>query len=168
MAEPKTIDGLQLHQDMAHQRREWRIQRIGWVVMALLLLAALAGLLGPGPLSRSVVAAEDGTLRVEYNRFERLQSASELRIELPAGATQAGTVRLRLNRAFVENADIQDVVPEPGSITADADGFVYELDTGASVGPVIVRYEYLRFGSTPVRVAIEGGSAVSFDQWVYP
>lgn len=170
MAETKTVDGMQLHQDMAHQRREWRVQRIAWAVMALVLLAALAGLLGPGPLSRSVANAADGALRVEYNRFERLQSPSELRIRLPADAARTGTVRLRLNREFVGNVEIRDVLPEPESSSADADGFVYELDTGGSGGPVTVavRYEYRTFGSTPVRVAIDAGPAVSFDQWVYP
>jgi hypothetical protein len=170
MAGTKSIDDLQLKQDMAHQRREWRVQRIGWAVMALLLLAALAGLLGPGPLSRTVVNGADSRLRVEYDRFAHTQAPGELLIELPADIAKAGTVRLRLNREFVESVEIMGVVPEPASSTIDGNGLVYELATRASARPVTVavQYEYRVFGSTPVRVAIEGGPAVSFDQWVYP
>lgn len=164
----KSIDGLQLHQNMAHQRREWRVQRIGWALMALLLLAALLGLLGPGPLSRTTAAA--GALRVEYNRFEHMQAPSEMRIGLPADAVDGGTVRLRLSRAFVENVQLERIDPQPRANAADGDGFVYEFDTRQSRVPVdvIVRYQYQAFGRMPVRVAIEGGPAMSFEQWVYP
>lgn len=170
MAETKSIDGLQINQDMPHQRREWRAQRIGWVVMALLLIAALAGLLGPGPLSSSVANAPDGALRVEYDRFERLQSPNELRIGLPADAARTGTVRLRLNREFVESVDLQRFDPQPESVAVDADGFVYEFAVNPAGRPpaVIAHYQYRNAGSTSVRVSVEGGPAVAFGQWVYP
>jgi hypothetical protein len=168
MTETKSIDGLQLHQDMTHQRREWRVQRIAWVLMGLLMLAALLGLLGPGPLSHADVSA--AALRVEYSRFEHMQAPGELRIELPADAVQAGTVRLRLNRGFVEQVDLERIDPEPRASAADSDGLIYEFDTRRSPGPVavVVYYKYRTFGHMPVHVAMEGGPAVSFAQWVYP
>lgn len=170
MSDTRSIDGLQINQDMPHQRREWRAQRIGWLAMALLLVAALAGLLGPGPLSSSVASAPDGALRVEYDRFERLQAPNELRIGLPADVAGAGSVRLRLNREFVENADIERFDPQPESVAVDADGFVYEfvVNPAGSAPTVIAHYQYRTAGSTPVRVSIEGGPAVAFSQWVYP
>ena len=51
------VGDLQIHQDLCQERREWKIQRVGWLLMALMLVAALAGLLGPGPLSSTI--AED-------------------------------------------------------------------------------------------------------------
>lgn len=109
-------------------------------------------------------------MRVEYDRFERLQSPNEMRIELPAEAVRAGTVRLRLNRAFMERVNLERIEPEPESVAVDGDGFVYELLVGASgrPAPVVARYEYRTFGRSPVRVAVEGGPAVAFEQWVYP
>lgn len=44
--------------DIAYQRREWIAQRIGWVTIALLVVAALLGLLGSvGP---SATGTHDG------------------------------------------------------------------------------------------------------------
>lgn len=170
MSETESIDGLQINQDMPHQRREWRAQRTGWVVIALLLVAALAGLLGPGPLSSSVAHAPDGGLRVEYDRFERLQSPNELRIVLPADLARTGSIRIRLNREFVESADLERFDPDPVSVAVDADGFVYEFAVNPAGRPptVIAHYQYRSAGSTPVRVSVEGGPAVAFGQWVYP
>ncbi|WP_324277336.1 hypothetical protein [Blastococcus brunescens] len=38
--------GLQVADHDAFQRREWKAERIGWVLMVLLVVAALVGLLG--------------------------------------------------------------------------------------------------------------------------
>ena len=45
----KTVQGMRIEEDRAYQRREWRFERIGWAVMAALLMAGLIGLLGDGP-----------------------------------------------------------------------------------------------------------------------
>lgn len=42
---------LEVGEDVKFQNRWWVFERIAWVFMALLLLAALLGLLGPGLLS---------------------------------------------------------------------------------------------------------------------
>jgi hypothetical protein len=165
-----SIDGLQIHEDMAYQRREWRVQRIGWAVMGLLLLAALAGLLGPGPLSDAAAGRAGGPLRVEYSRFERMQSPGELRIHVAARLARTGTVRLRLNRGFVEKIDLVRLYPEPVSTDVDGNGFTYEVGTSGAAAPItaVVQYKYRAFGRMPVQVAVEDGAAVSFEQWVYP
>ena len=42
---------LQIEEDLPLQERTWRFQRVGWAIMGLLLLSALAGLFANGPLS---------------------------------------------------------------------------------------------------------------------
>ncbi len=42
---------LELAQDLDFERHTWTVERIGWLAMAAVGLAALAGWLGPGPLS---------------------------------------------------------------------------------------------------------------------
>ena len=68
---------LELHQDPRFTRRIAAIQRAGWVVMGLVIAAALLGLFGAGPLSRATAEAADGTLRLEYDRFGRLSAPGE-------------------------------------------------------------------------------------------
>lgn len=66
MAEHARKGGLEVSQDLNFQRREWVVQRVGWVVMAVLLVAALLGLFGPGPLSKSIAGSASGPVRAEY------------------------------------------------------------------------------------------------------
>jgi hypothetical protein len=69
--------------ELAFHQREWRLQRIGWGLLALFLLLALGGLFGDGPLSHSRDASAAGS--VEYERFVRDGLATEL-IVTPASA----------------------------------------------------------------------------------
>ena len=66
---------LQIEQDMGFQRTEWVVQRAGWVGMALLILAALVGLLGRGPLSAAVARAGDGALSGRVSPLRALSHA---------------------------------------------------------------------------------------------
>jgi hypothetical protein len=52
MAEKPHSGDLELDQDLAFERRTWTVERVAWVAMGLMGIAALAGLLGPGPLSK--------------------------------------------------------------------------------------------------------------------
>jgi hypothetical protein len=75
---------LDVEQDMPFIRKEWAAERIAWVVFLLLFLAALAGLLGTGPLSHTT--ASSGAMEVEYYRFVHRNTGTEL-IITPGEAT---------------------------------------------------------------------------------
>ena len=96
----KTVQGLQIEEDRAHQRREWRIERVGWVLMAGLLLAGLLGLLGDGPLSRAT-AGSAGALSVEYDRLQRAAAPYEYRFEVDPSLAREGQLRLRFDDALL-------------------------------------------------------------------
>lgn len=49
------VGDLEIEEDLDHQRRCWKLERASWAVMALVLLAAMAGLFGSGPLSWATV-----------------------------------------------------------------------------------------------------------------
>lgn len=80
-------------------RAEDWFHRAGWTLLALILLAALAGLLGPGPLS-SRTACAGPAFCVEYERFIRNHAPAELRIRLTHGG--GGPIRLVLGRQFLK------------------------------------------------------------------
>ena len=48
MSKAERAGDLEIVEDLSFQRREWRVQRGGWVVMAVLILLALLGLTGRG------------------------------------------------------------------------------------------------------------------------
>ena len=71
--------GLEFPEGHGVSRAEERLHKLGWIVFAGLLLAALAGLLGPGPLSSRSKSA-DPALSVEYERFLRNHAPADLRL----------------------------------------------------------------------------------------
>src|SRR5690606_40519760 len=63
----------------ASQRFEWRVERIAWVLAALLFALALLGVFGGGPLSRASAGSSDQTVQVDYERFVRVATSTTLK-----------------------------------------------------------------------------------------
>ena len=57
MSSMQRVGDLEIEQDHDFQRRSWRLQRAGWIVLSLVLLAGLLGLFGSGPLAHATVGA---------------------------------------------------------------------------------------------------------------
>lgn len=174
MAEPNFVGTLQVGQEIDHERREWKIERIAWMVFLLIIIAGLAGLFGNGPLAHGTAGVENSALWVAYERLDRVQDDSKLDIFIGAQAIREGGVRLSLNRDYVEALDIQRVRPEPRSQTVVGDRVVYEFHAQApdqgSLQPfqVTMDYEARDFGNVEAQVALEGGLTLTFTQFIYP
>lgn len=168
MTEIKHIGGLELDEDLPHQRREWTVQRVGWVVMALVVLAALAGLLGHGPLSQATARSDDGTVSVEYDRFERLQSPGRYAVLLAPAVVPGERVELRFGPEWVKRAEIERVDPQPVEVRAEGAAMVYTFATtpGQPVR-VQVQFRTQAFGSLPVTIDV-AGRRLDFRQFIYP
>ena len=67
----KKTDGLEITEDMSFQNLTWKIQRIGWVIMFILVLLALLGLFGDGLLADTTAGSSEAGLSIEYPRYER-------------------------------------------------------------------------------------------------
>jgi hypothetical protein len=162
--------GLELHDAPEFQRRTWMFQRIGWAVMAAILASALLGLMGRGPLSHTYVVQRDAPLALEYERFGRHGSASQLRVHLLPGSSEQGRARLRFDRRFYENVEDLQVVPEPTRFEAGAEWITLTVATDRPDLPTVVVVDYTPEGYGPLagRVGLEGKSPVHFDQFVYP
>ncbi len=79
------LPALQLPEDMRFQRAEWRVQRIGRLLMLAIVIAALAGVFGDGPLATRFHASGDGVLQVEYDRFVRVGASARLLVKTADG-----------------------------------------------------------------------------------
>ena len=154
--------------DLAWHRAEWRAQRIGWVLLGLVIVTAGAGFLGPGPLGRAR-AVEPRGLAVDYYRVERREAPTTLLVHVPADAVQGGTVGLTLDGAYARRLEVERVTPEPAAVEVRPDGLLYRLRTGTG-GPleikVTVRFE--RTGIAGGRLGLGDGREVAFRQLVLP
>lgn len=75
--------------DIAFQRKAWKVERVGWACLLVLVVFALLGLFSNGPLSDRRLTTPDGTLQVDDQRFLRQGGRSPLRLALQGepGAT---------------------------------------------------------------------------------
>ena len=109
------VNGTDIHEDMPTQEREWRVQRAGWAFMAAIVVAALVGLLGNGPLNERTLTSANGGLQVTYQRFRRLQTPGTLNLKVTP-QPGAGQVQVSLNDAYLDAVYVQSVTPEPASV----------------------------------------------------
>jgi hypothetical protein len=159
-------------EDGQHQRStraEWVAERIGWLVIAGLLLAAVLGLLGPGYLSHREAASADGRVRVEYYAIERSERPNVLRIHAQP-ERGAEHLRLALSHTLTEEASFESIVPEPERMELEDDRIVYVFRAAEieASGLITYRYRYEDFGWARFQINLDGGSEVEVTQFVCP
>ncbi|MDP9363841.1 MAG: hypothetical protein M3Q10_06385 [Chloroflexota bacterium] len=169
MASVERVGDLEVGQDLGFQRREWAVQRVAWVVAALIGVAALLGVLGSsGPFAHGL--AEEGGLRVDYLRFERRHAPTELRIEAAPASAQQGQLLLWLDRSYVRSLEIDQIEPEPDQVEAAGERVVFTFLVADPNQPneIAVPMQHDDWGVKTGRLGLVGGPEVAFRQVVYP
>ena len=163
------IGDLEINQDLSVQERMWKIQRVGWAIMLVVIFLGLIGLFGHGPISWTSAGNKAQGFWVEYERFVRNQSQSTLLIHLP---TMNGSDRVSfwLNDTFVAGVEIQHMTPAPRA-TAEMDhGVLYEIDLVDKQEQVLIILPLIhqRSGWLAGELRSPGAVPVKFTQLVYP
>jgi len=150
---------IDLSHDLRFVRRSWIAERVGWAALGALILAGLLGFLGPGPLSGRTA---DGPPRLEYDRFERVDTPAELKARLSGGARN-----LWVEKRWLERVDVERVRPQPLRTSDQGEWLVYSFE---GEGPIDVRLgvRFLRAGGAEGRFGVSPERAVSVKQFVYP
>lgn len=165
----KEVSGIQINEERPQQRREWRIERIGWVVMGALLLAGLLGLLGSGPLARAQAGGD--ALSVDYECLQRAKAPTEYRFEVNPALMGGGPVRLRFDDVLLEEVKLERIVPEPDTVRAGPGYTEFEFAMGPGTGApaqITFQFEPTTFGHVAGRVTAPGTEPLVLDQFVFP
>ena len=166
LAQPES--DLDLQENVGIERRGWRVQRAAWLAMLVVVLAALGGLFGNGPLSWSTRTSTDGDLRVTYDRFARLGGNAELGIDLGTSSDESSNVAIEIERSYLEAVVVQSVTPQPDSVESAGEflRYVFRADSGSPLR-VVFEVEPDSAWSASGRVRA-GGDDVELDMFVYP
>lgn len=157
-------------------RREWVASRAVWVVMALVVGGALAGMSGSGPLARasSTSPLGDGDATLNYPRFARFHAPTALVVSVDAPETTATTLRISLSPELAGQVDVRQVTPQPDATSLGPDGGVYEWQVEDWAAPVSVQFSIRPddHGQVGGRVTVAAGNgapaAIDFTTWVLP
>ena len=160
----------QLEQDLLFQRRTWKVQRIGWGVIALILFAAGLGLFGHGAFSETT--AHDGPvpLSLDYERFGRYQSEMTLRLHVHEGADSQGIVRIWFSDDYLRNMHIVHIMPAPDTTELSPTGMTYVFRQPKPGAPahIIVDLQAQTMGRISGRIGLDDAHTLQFRQWIYP
>lgn len=162
-------DGLEISQDLSFQRREWRAQRVIWIFIVVLLAAALAGLIGPGPLS--LVSAGSSRFQIRYLRFGRWQAPESLVISISGEGPRP--LQVSFNRSYLDSMSVQQITPQPASARLSGGAFIYSFATGKGSSTDITfdlqpSSMGLIHGTITMLVAGGQGPRLDFRQLIYP
>lgn len=168
MRQGKHENGLQIYDDWEFQRRSWRVQRIGWVLMVLFILAGLMGLLGSGWLGHTTIATADRALQLEYDRFLRLHSPSRVKIRAIAPTPQE--LQIRIERQYLEGLQVARMMPEPDRVEIEPENYAYYFLTSSANRPVTIALEIEpeRVGWLDGKISLATDRGLQLRQWVYP
>lgn len=159
-------DQLEIDQDLSLQRRMWHVQRGGWLAMCLLLVAALLGVFGNGPASRS--SSDGAGLRLEYERFLRFKAPTALKLRVSSKAAN-GILPLQVSSEFLEHVRLESVHPQPSRVEAGQLWTTYFfVRSEPDAFTVVFHFKPEAIGRLTGEFKLARGQPLSFLQFVYP
>ncbi len=169
----RRIGSLEIEEDFKVQQIVWAAQRVGWAVLTLIAFAALLGLFGRGWLSKVTAEAEGVPLKLNYERFGRVEAPMQLEVNIEPQAVRDGKVRLWVSSEYVRSFAVESIIPEPEQVEVGGDRFTYEFTAQDESGPVLINFTVLPDEMGPLSAQIglageEGIPPLSLDQFIYP
>lgn len=161
---PPLQEGRPIKEDMRLQRWIWRCERLGWVLLGLFVVLALAGLFASGgPWVTASRVSDDGQLWVEYERFQRRGAPATLTLELAPGHSKVG-----LDERLVADWTVEALYPQPVRMTSE-DGVLWlELATGSGPSRLHLALRPDALGRVDWRILRPGQPALALSAFIYP
>ena len=161
---------IEIDQDPKFQQRDWHAQRIGRVVMAFVVVAALAGAFGDGVLSSRTARTGDGRLEVEYDRIARHGAPQPLRVHVAARAPGDSVVDLWIAQHYVHGIVMREISPSPVETWAGGERLVYRFRLAdlPRTAVIVFHAEANDLWSRSGAVGLVSGDSVRFRQLVLP
>ena len=163
------LKDLEIEEDLPFQRKQFLFERIGWLAMAALVIAALAGAFGRGPVSKSSVGEREGPVWIQYERVGRLQSQTEMLIHVAADASSGDDLAVQVNSDFARNVEMIELSPKPDHEIVATDGITYHYRRrGKGAVQLKFVYEPSQPGSLHAEVRAASQAPLTFSQYVLP
>jgi hypothetical protein len=154
--------------DLAHERKVWKVEHWGWGVFALILLAALLGIFGEGLLARAKAGRPNSALRIEYDRFVRYQAPTMLKVHVAAGNNALPA--LWVARNYLDRVEVERISPEPERVKAGNNSLIYIFNIAQTNEEATISFQVkpTGYGKMPVSLGLVDGPQMDFTQFIYP
>ena len=102
---------LQIEEDMPFQEWTWKIERVGWVLMALIVLASALGLISEGPIGKTYLG-DPSSLQIELHQSIHIDTPTRIHVRLVAD----GPYSIQFPYSYLSRAQIAKIVPDPDRV----------------------------------------------------
>lgn len=151
--------------ELVYHRREWIVQRVGWVGMLLFIVAACFGLFGgQGAFTMTRGSAED--LLLEYDRFARY--ASDTAFILTVGKANGGIAVIEADDDFMRNVAVVSILPEPASMRSIGGRLRLTFAIDRLPATITMRLKPHRVGPLRGVFQLHSAAPIHVEQFVYP
>jgi hypothetical protein len=159
---------LEIEKDLDFQYRSWRFQRIGWIIMALIICAGLAGFFGHHPFTKKTEETANKILSVEYTPYTRYESQDNLRVRLTSDTPNLNIIRLWFDEAYLDSLTVVAVSPLPirGESRKGQRAFVFQSDGRPFTATFSVHLHKL--GVVQGSIGIDTGEVLPITHFVWP
>jgi hypothetical protein len=161
---PPLVSGLQIDQALEFQQRFHVIQRVAWSVLALVPVAAVAGLFGGGLFGATTAGGRAAGVTVTYDRFARITADTEIELRLERAD---GPTAVTISRALLDRYQVSEIRPEPVRVVTRPDRVEYVFAASAS-GTALFAVQPDDVGSSSGTVTVAGGAPVRVEQFIFP
>lgn len=161
----------ELEDDEPFQRRTWIVQRVGWVLLLVVLTASALGGLGPGLLGRSTAGSPETGLWIEYERIGRQDSPITVALHIDRRLVAGDRLHLVLGGDYLRGAELESLLPRPSGGGAAPQGGVLDFDLhggGAGVLRFVLRLKFTEAGVFRGEAGLLGGPTLKVSHWIYP
>jgi hypothetical protein len=157
---------LSRHEHTRCYRLGWIFERTGWVIMAVIIVGAIAGVFGHGSFSVIEVRAGDA-LTVRLPRFARAGAPLELDIEW---SSQQDETAMWIARDYLDQFEVDEVRPPPVATTFDRERIYYTFRTRRPRDRVEValRLRPLHGGRLVGSLGVDTEARVEVRQLIFP
>lgn len=156
-----------VEENIGRQHRTWRFERLGWCCLVVVVVMALAGIFGDGPLSEQQALSADGRVQIEYQRFSRNGAVDNLRVRVKG--QPASRVALLLDGSLFHESSIETMQPQPLLSQSQGQALLLHLatdDQGQATLHLTLQYDGV--GLLRAQARVGSTSTVAFTTFVYP
>ena len=156
--------------DLPFERKWWRVQRVSWLVLCLLLLGGIAGFFGNGLFSKTTAHSPGGEVQVRYAYLARRETPNNVELHLQKPVLGSGQVHVQLNGVLVDRLQLKSITPKPLAAEPLADGvrFTFPTDPQSDTATILLSESPTEPGFVEGVVTVDGAEPVRLPMFVYP
>jgi hypothetical protein len=129
-----------IKEDLHYQQVTWAVERAGWAVMAVIVVAALAGLFG-GSATRDEARDASDRLQVSYQHYQRHSDPTD--IKLTVDTRGQSLFEITVAASLASSFEIRTIVPQP-------------IESQAHEGGLLLKFAATPDGGAPAQITITG------------